>query len=260
MNYLKMKIVALFSVLIIIFSSISSLSYSAKSICLYDPVTNTIVYGYNENQKMLPASITKIVTAITAIELGDINQIVIIDEKSAGIEGSSIYLKVGEQISLIDLIYGMMLHSGNDAANAIANHFGYDQFIIKMNETIQKAGATSSNFENPSGLDGEQHFVTALDMAKITAYALKNPTFSQVVSTKKITLTSNEGYSRYLKNHNKLLWLYENSNGVKTGFTKKAGRTLVTSAKENNKELICVTLNAPDDWNDHINLYEQYLK
>jgi D-alanyl-D-alanine carboxypeptidase len=260
MKYFKMNLVALFSIIVIISSSISSLSYSAKSVCLYDPIENKIVYGYNENQKMLPASITKIVTAITAMELGDVNQIITIDEKSAGTEGSSIYLKVGEQIPLIDLMYGMMLHSGNDAANAIAHHFGYDQFIIKMNETILKAGATSSNFENPSGLDGENHFVTAFDMAKITAYALKNPTFAQVVSTKKITLTSNDGYARYLKNHNKLLWLYQNSNGVKTGFTKKAGRTLVTSVKENNRELICVTLNAPDDWNDHISLYKEYLK
>lgn len=260
MRYFKMKLVVLLSVIILILNAISSLSFSAKSVCLYDLTNDKLLYGYNENEKMLPASITKIVTAITAIELGDVNQIVTIDEKSAGVEGSSIYLKVGEQIPLIDLIYGMMLHSGNDAASAIAHHFGYNEFIIKMNETIKKAGAVSSNFENPSGLDGENHLVTALDMAKITAYALKNPTFSQVVSTKKITITSNEGYSRYLRNHNKLLWLYENSNGVKTGFTKKAGRTLVTSAKENNRELICVTLNAPDDWNDHINLYNTYLK
>ena len=260
MKYFKIKAVALFSILVIIFNGIHSLSYSAKSICLYDPVEDKIVYGYNETERMLPASITKIVTAITAIELGDVNQIVTIDEKSAGIEGSSIYLKAGEQIPLIDLIYGMMLHSGNDAANAVAHFFGYDEFIVKMNETVKKAGAVNSNFENPSGLDGENHLVTALDMAKITAYALKNPTFAQVVSTKKITITSTEGYSRYLKNHNKLLWMYENSNGVKTGFTKKAGRTLVTSAKGNERELICVTLNAPDDWNDHINLYNAYLK
>lgn len=219
-----------------------------------------MVYGYNENIRMLPASITKIVTAITALELGNPEDVVTVDQKSAGTEGSSLYLRAGEKITLINLIYGMMLHSGNDAANAIATHFGYEEFVEQMNETVKRADATDSHFENPSGLDGENHRVTALDMAKITAYAMKNPLFCQIVATKQTSIVSEDGYTRWLKNHNKLLWMYENTKGVKTGYTKKAGRTLVSSASDGETNLICVTLNDADDWNDHISLYQSYLK
>ena len=262
MLYMKIKLVAFLSMFIIIFCGLRglALSHSAKSVCLFDIVSGTVVYRFNADNKMLPASITKIVTAATALEMGMPDDIVTITEKSAGIEGSSIYLKVGEKIKLIDLIYGMMLHSGNDAATAIAEHFGYENFIMRMNNIAKKAGAKSSNFENPSGLDGKEHYVTAYDMALITAYALKNPSFLEVVSEKTKKITTEDGFTRQLKNHNKLLWLYEHSLGVKTGFTKKAGRTLVSYAKRNDRELICVTLNDPDDWNDHIKLYNNYLK
>ena len=259
---MKMKFIAVLSGFIIIFCGMRALvfAHSAKSVCLYDPITGTVTYRHNADSRMLPASITKIVTAAVALEIGMPDDIVTITEKSAGVEGSSIYLKVDEKIKLIDLIYGMMLHSGNDAATAIAEHFGYDNFIIRMNELAKNAGAKNSNFENPSGLDGAEQYITAYDMALITAYALKNPFFLEVVSEKNKNITSDDGQTRYLKNHNKLLWLYEHSLGVKTGYTKKAGRTLVSYAKKDGKELICVTLNDPDDWNDHIKLYNTYLK
>lgn len=257
---MKFRLIAVLSVFMMLISGVHSYSYSAKAICLYDTKTKQMVYGYNEAIRMLPASITKIVTAITALELGNPDDIVTVDQKSANTEGSSLYLRAGEQLSLINLIYGMMLHSGNDAANAIATHFGYEEFVEQMNETVKRAGATDSHFENPSGLDGENHLVTALDMARITAYAMENPVFSEIVGTKNKNIVSEDGYTRYLKNHNKLLWMYENTKGVKTGFTKKAGRTLVSSATDGERNLICVTLNDADDWNDHISLYKSYLK
>lgn len=257
---MKFRLMAILSLFVICFGQIHSYSYSAKAICLYDVDARQMVYGYNENIRMLPASITKIVTAITALELGNPEDVVTVDQKSAGTEGSSLYLRAGEKITLINLIYGMMLHSGNDAANAIATHFGYEEFVEQMNETVKRADATDSHFENPSGLDGENHRVTALDMAKITAYAMKNPLFCQIVATKQTSIVSEDGYTRWLKNHNKLLWMYENTKGVKTGYTKKAGRTLVSSASDGETNLICVTLNDADDWNDHISLYQSYLK
>ena len=234
-------------------------SYSAKSLCLYDFETKEMLYGYNEKTPMEPASITKIVTAITALQLGDTDEIVTVDAKSAGTEGSSLYLKAGEKITLYELLYGLMLHSGNDAANAISHHFGYENFIEEMNETARLAGAFESYFENPSGLPEKNHYVTALDMAKITAYALENPVFREIVSSKNAEISNNGNGVRYLKNHNKLLWMYENAIGVKTGFTKSAGRTLVSAAEKDGRILICVTLNASDDWNDHIGLYNKFL-
>lgn len=235
-------------------------SYSAKAVCLMDMESKEMVYGYNEHIRMRPASITKVVTAITALELGNPEDVVTVDKRAAGTEGSSIYLKAGEQITLKNLLYGLLLHSGNDAANAIAYHFGYDEFVDKMNETANRIGAVDSHFENPSGLDGEDHLITAYDMALMMAYAMENPVFCEISGTKETKIVSEDGFVRYLKNHNKLLWQYQNTVGGKTGFTKKAGRTLVSCATDGEDTFICVTLNAPDDWNDHINLYKSYLK
>ncbi len=238
----------------------SEIFYSARALCLYNATDNEIIYGYNENTKMAPASITKIITAITAIEMGNLSSTVTVDKKSSMTEGSSIYLKAGENLTLEQLLYGLMLNSGNDAANAAATYFGYDNFVNEMNEVAKWAGASDSSFENPSGLDGENHYVTALDMARIASYALKNEAFSKIVSTKTAVIKSESGNERYLKNHNKLLWESDDYIGVKTGFTKKAGRTLVSAVEKNNKTYICVTLKAPDDWNDHRKIYENYIK
>lgn len=262
MKIFKKSVFIAVAVLIYVGSSVlaSDRFFSANAICLYNATDNKMIYGHNENLKMSPASITKIVTAITALEMGNPKSTVIVDEKSAGTEGSSIYLKSGEKMTLKQLIFGLMLNSGNDAANAIANYFGYDDFINEMNNTAKWAEAYSSNFENPSGLDGENHYVTALDMAKITDYALGNEVFSEIVSTKTAVIKNEEGKERYLKNHNKLLWYSDSYIGVKTGFTKKAGRTLVSAIRKNGKIYICVTLKAPDDWNDHEKIYRNYIK
>ncbi len=238
----------------------SDVFYSARAVCLYNATDGELIYGQNEEAKMAPASITKIITAITAVEMGNPSHTVTVDAKSAATEGSSIYLKSGEKLTLEQLLYGLMLNSGNDAANAVATYFGYDEFVYEMNETARWAGAYNSSFENPSGLDGENHYVTALDMAKITAYALQNETFSKIVSTKTAVIESENGEQRFLKNHNRLLWESDDYIGVKTGFTKKAGRTLVSAVSKNGKTYICVTLKAPDDWNDHRKIYANYIK
>lgn len=258
---LKIKLCIVASVLILICASVMAADnfYSARAVCLYNATDDTVVYSYNQNVKMAPASITKILTAITALENEKPYRTITVDEKSAGTEGSSIYLKSGEKLRLIQLIYGLMLNSGNDSANAIANYFGTEKFVQMMNDTAKKAGATSSHFENPSGLDGKNHFVTALDMAKITDYALQNDYFKKVVATKEAVIISNEGKERNLKNHNKLLWYSDKYIGVKTGFTKKAGRTLVSAVEHNGKTYILVTLKAPDDWNDHKKIYDTYV-
>ena len=257
---MKLRGISIISLIVLLFSYVDGFSYSAKAICLMDTKSYEMVYGYNEHIRMRPASITKIVTAITALELGSPEDVVTVDKRAAGTEGSSIYLKAGEHITLEHLLYGLMLHSGNDAANAIAYHFGYDEFVEHMNEFACRVGASDAHFENPSGLDGEDHLVTAYDMAKIMAHAMKNPVFRKIAGTKEMKIMSADGTVRYLKNHNKLLWQYENTVGGKTGYTKKAGRTLVSCATDGENSFVCVTLNDPDDWNDHISLYKSSLK
>lgn len=261
MKKLKIKIsliVSVFALICLTAVAINS-SYSAVSLCLFNATDNKVVYAYNENARMTPASVTKILTCITALENEKLYRTVTVDEKSPLTEGTSIYLKSGEKLRLIQLLYGLMLNSGNDSANVIANHFGREKFIEMMNETAKKAGAKNSNFENPSGLDSENHYVTAYDMAKIASYALKNEDFKKIVSTKEAKITNSDGLQRNLKNHNKLLWYNDNVIGVKTGFTKKSGRTLVSAVKYNGKIYVCVTLKDPDDWNDHKKIYETYV-
>lgn len=261
MKKLKLKIALVFSILALVCVTAIAVNtpYSAHSLCLYNATDEKTVYAYNENKRMAPASVTKILTCITALENEKIYRSITVDDKSPLTEGTSIYLKSGEKLRLIQLLYGLMLNSGNDAANTIANYFGKEKFVAMMNETAKKAGATSSNFENPSGLDGENHLVTAYDMAKITAYALKNEYFGEIVSTKEAKITNSDGFERNLKNHNKLLWYNDNVIGVKTGFTKKAGRTLVSAVNYNGKIYICVTLKDPNDWEDHKKIYNTYV-
>jgi len=231
-----------------------ALSLSAKSAVLMDLATNEVLYEKNAHQKLSMASTTKIMTAICAIENADINKKVDVKKSAIGIEGSSMYLKYNEKISMEDLIYGLMLSSGNDAAVAIALDISgsVEEFAIIMNKTAQKIGAKNTHFKNPNGLDEKDHYTTAYDLALITSYAMKNETFYKIVSTlqKKLPKT-NVSPERYLRNHNKMLAMYDGCIGVKTGFTKKSGRCLVTGAKRNNLGVIAVTLNAPDDWNDH---------
>ncbi len=219
---------------------------SAGSAIVLDANTGRIYYEKNADQKRAMASTTKIVTAITVIRnCSDLDAQVKIDNKAIGIEGTSIYLRKGEVLSVRDLLYGLMLRSGNDAAVALAIYCAgsIEEFCSLMNETAQLAGAENSNFTNPHGLDDPNHYTTARDLAKITAFALENRDFAQIVSTKNIKIPSSEEGYRFLSNKNRLLNSLEGCIGVKTGFTSKAGRCLVSTTERNGLRAVCVVLN-----------------
>jgi D-alanyl-D-alanine carboxypeptidase len=245
------------------FASVKSFAISARSAVVIDASSGRLLYVHNKDEIRGMASTTKIMTAICAIEYGEPEKIVTISKTASGVEGSSMYLAVGEKIKLIDLIYGLMLVSGNDAATAIAETVAGDteKFAELMNKKAYEIGAYNTHFTNPHGLSDKNHYTTAHDLAKITAYAMKNTIFCEIAATKKKTLPANEGgYARTLVNHNKFLSMYDGCIGVKTGFTKATGRCLVTAAEKNNLRLICVTLNASDDWNDHKELLNYSFK
>lgn len=226
---------------------------SAASAAVMECESGKILYEKNADTKRGMASTTKIMTAIVAFEKGKKDDVVKISAKSANIEGSSMYLKEGEKLTLENLVLGLMLVSGNDAATAIAEHIAgsEEKFAELMNEKAKEIGAENTHFTNPHGLSDENHYTTAYDLAKITAYALENPDFARIVSTKSITI-EREGLGKtLLVNHNKLLKLYEDCKGVKTGFTKATGRCLVSAWEKDGAKIVCVTLNAGDDWNDH---------
>jgi D-alanyl-D-alanine carboxypeptidase len=176
-----------------------------------------------------------------------------IPKEAVGIEGSSMYLQEGEVMTVQELLYGLMLRSGNDAAVALAIYCGgtVEGFAEMMNDKARILGMTNSHFENPNGLDSPGHYSTARDLAILTQYAMKNPIFAKTVSTRSVTVGN-----RVLKNHNKLLWQVDGADGVKTGYTKAAGRILVSSAQREGRRLICVTMNDPNDWQDHSALLE----
>ena len=224
------------------------LDVSAHSAILMDADTGTVLFEKNPDEKSLIASTTKIMTALVTLEQGQLQDVVEIPHAAVGIEGSSMYLKAGEQLTVEDLLHGMMLSSGNDAAVALALHISgsVEAFAAKMNEKAAELGLNCAHFANPNGLDSEENYATARDLAVLAAAALKNPDFRRIVSTKSYRCS---GHS--MTNHNKLLWQYEGAMGVKTGFTKKAGRILVGSAEQKGRTLISVTINAPNDWQDH---------
>lgn len=228
------------------------LSVSAKSAILIEVESGSVLYQRDAFTKRPMASTTKIMTALVAIEAGDLDKLVKIDDRAIGVEGSSVYLAKGEVLSMRDLLYSLMLASANDAAAAIAYELAgsIDGFASLMNEKASKLGLLSTHFTNPHGLHDESHYTTAYDLARLTGYALKNPEFLDICSTKSIALPMDSG-TRYLTNHNKLLRLYKGCVGVKTGFTKSSGRCLVSAAERDGMTLIAVTLNASDDWNDH---------
>lgn len=237
----------------------SYLNVSAEGAVLIDVNSGRVIYEKNPDKQMRIASLTKIMTAIVAIEYGDLSSYVKTSDNAFGVEGSSIYLQNGEKILLGDILYGLMLRSGNDAAVAIAEHVGgsVEGFAYLMNEKAAYLGMTGTYFENPHGLDADNHYSTPRDMAILTSYALKNPTFKEIVSTKVKTVPiENENWSRKWYNKNKLLYRYEWADGVKTGYTKTAKRCLASSATKNGYQLVAITLNAPDDWNDHIRMFE----
>ncbi len=229
-----------------------AMDLSAECACLMIADTGEILFEKNGNQKHSVASTTKIMTGIIALEKNISDDTVNISENAANQEGSSIYINSGDKISGNDLIYGMLLNSGNDAACAIAEHISgsVEVFSEVMTEKAKDLGADNTSFKNPSGLDAENHYSTAVDMAKIASYALQNENFKNIVSTKNSQINVGSSIC-YLKNHNKLLWNYDGCIGVKTGYTKKTGRCLVSAAERDGIRLIAVTLGAPDDWNDH---------
>ncbi|MGP7816112.1 D-alanyl-D-alanine carboxypeptidase family protein [Niallia sp. 01092] len=238
---------------------------SANSAVLMEQKSGRVLYEKDANTKRRIASITKIMTAILAIESGNLDEKVTISENAVKAEGSSVYLKVGEKIPLKDLVYGLMLRSGNDAAVAIAESVGgsLDGFVYLMNQKAEEIGMSNTHFANPHGLDDhENHYSTAYDMALLTRYAMNNDTYKKIAGTKKYRSEDPSGeWDRVWNNKNRLLTeLYDYSTGGKTGYTKRAKRTLVSTAEKDGLELIAVTLNDPDDWDDHINMFETSFK
>ncbi|GIP25543.1 hypothetical protein J23TS9_06730 [Paenibacillus sp. J23TS9] len=234
--------------------SLPELYTHAQAAALIDVTSGRLLYSSHGDDELRIASLTKIMTAIVAIEHGDFKKPVKVSKNAFGKEGSSIYLKLGEEMTLENMLYGLMLRSGNDAATAIAEHVGGSEegFVYLMNEEAKQLGLVHSHFANPHGLDAEGHYSSANDLAKLTAYALHNPVFRNIVKTPtKKAPNPNESWDYKWDNKNKMLRLYDGADGVKTGYTKKAFRCLVSSATRNGQQLVAVTLNDGDDWNDH---------
>ena len=223
----------------------SSLNLNSRSCIVLDRQSKSILYGKNEKNKVKMASTTKIMTAIVVIENADLNKTVEISKKSASTGGSRLGLKTGDKITINHLLYGLMLRSGNDAAVALAESISgsVSDFAILMNNKAKELGLKNTNFETPHGLDSDNHYTTAYELALLTDYALKNPTFSKIVGTKNYTININ-GYPKNLSNTNELLGNLNGVYGVKTGFTNGANRCLVTACKRGNMDIICVVLGA----------------
>ncbi|MFY9114360.1 MAG: D-alanyl-D-alanine carboxypeptidase family protein [Dethiobacteria bacterium] len=226
---------------------------SAESAVVIDHRTGRILYSKGMHQKGFIASTTKIMTAIIAIEEGRLNEVVTVSERAASTGGSSIWLEAGERKTLEELLYGLMLRSGNDAAIAIAEHIGgtVEEFVALMNEKACEIGATNTVFKNPHGLHHEQHYSTAYDLSLIASYAMENETFRHIVGAPRAIISWPEHeWDRILHNQNRLLRLYEGADGIKTGWTTPAGRCFAGSASREGQRLITVVLNAPDMWED----------
>ena len=242
------------------FSAFSAdFNVSASSAVLMVADTGEVVFEKNAHIKRGVASTTKIMTALITAEQCTPMREVIATSEMVNVEGTSMGLKAGDRVTFHDLIYGMLLASGNDAANtaAVSIAGSMEKFAELMNKKAKEIGMTNTNFVTPSGLDDENHYSTAYDMALLGCYALENNVFKEACGTVSAKLCyGNEPYTRYLSNHNRLLKEYDGALGIKTGFTKKSGRCLVSAAEKNGVMLVCVTLNAPDDWNDHKKLLD----
>lgn len=256
---MKKTIICFLSVCLLIFNfnivHSQEMILSGESYILIDEESGRILNSHNKDKIMPMASTTKIMTALVALENGNLNDEVLIEKESTDIEGSSIYLKEKETILLKDLLYGLMLRSGNDAAVAISNHISKseNEFVKMMNIKAKSIGANNTNFVNPHGLNHEDHYSTAYDLALITKEAFKNKVFKEIVSTKTYKANRKENY--YFVNKNKTLWDYNDGDGVKTGYTMRSGRCLVSSAEKYNMRLIAVSLNARDWFNDNYKLF-----
>ena len=227
---------------------------SAQSACVMDAVSGRILYEKQADRQSLIASTTKIMTALIVCEQCNVLDRMRVPKEAVGIEGSSMYLQEGEVLTIQELLYGLMLSSGNDAAVALAIYCGgtVEGFAELMNDKARLLGLKGTHFENPNGLDSPNHYSTARDLAVLASYAMDNPIFRQTVSTKTVSIGN-----RCLRNHNKLLWQVPGADGVKTGYTKAAGRILVSSAIRDGRRIVAVTIHDPHDWQDHAAMLEQ---
>ena len=250
-----------FFVFLILFVPIPVIA-NASSYIVMDQNSNQILYGSNYNDKSLIASITKIMTAIIVIENSEVDRTITVNDEVLKAYGSAVYLEVGEKIKIKDLLYGLMLRSGNDAAIVLANEVGgsIDDFSVLMNNLAKKLKLKNTTFVNPHGLDEEsKNYSTAYDMAVIMSYAMKNDIFREITKAKNYTTKSS--YKTYnWKNKNKLLFDYKYTTGGKTGYTELANRTLVTTASKDNMDIVVVTINYPDDFSNHKGYYEKVFK
>lgn len=260
------RILSFFISAIFVFSLCSSSVFadekpvvSAESAIVIEAQTGRVVYSKNETEERPMASTTKIMTTLLSLESGDLDEQFVVDSEAIKVEGSSMGLCDGDIVTKRILCYGMLLPSGNDAANATAVKLAgnLSSFSDMMNERAKEIGMKNTNFVTPSGLHDDNHYSTAYDMAILTREALKNPDFSAICSESEITTEyGNPPYRRTLYNTNKLLSMYDGCNGVKTGFTDEAGRCLVSVCERNGVTLIAVTLCASDDWNDHKKMFD----
>lgn len=252
-------VVALFAAAGLSFPVYAQVDVSAESAILMCAENGEILYSKNSESQMSMASTTKIMTSLIAIEAAIPDKEITVTKEMVSVEGTSMGLMAGDSVSMKELIYGMLLQSGNDAAHTVACVLAgsEEEFAKLMNKRAAEIGMKNTSFATASGLDRENHYSTAYDMALLAVECIKNPEFSAICSQKSARLTyGNPPYARTLTNHNRLLWSYNGCIGMKTGFTKKSGRCLVSAAKRNGITLIAVTLNAPNDWNDHISMFD----
>ena len=231
----------------VLFLPVGAGAVSARRAYAVDAVSGRVLYEKNPTERSLIASTTKIMTALIVCEQCNVLDRMRIPKEAVGIEGSSMYLKEGEVLTLQELLYGLMLSSGNDAAVALAIYCGgtVEGFAELMNDKAHNLGLTGTHFENPNGLDSPGHYSTAKDLGTLAAYAMENPIFYKTVSAKNV------------KAGDRYLWRLEGADGVKTGFTKAAGRILVSSATRDGRRVIVVTIDDPSDWSDHAALMEE---
>lgn len=238
----------------------AEITVSAASAILYEPTTGLVLYEKNADERRAMASTTKLMTALIAAEQLDADTLITVTDEAVRVEGSSLGLRAGDRLTVRDLITGLLLVSGNDAANVVALTVcdSLPAFAARMNARAKELGMHDTGFVTPSGLDADGHLTTARDMAKLAAAVLENRLLAEICAKKSATVhIGDPPTARTLANHNRLLSTYEGAIGLKTGFTKKAGRCLVSAVERNGVTLIAVTLRAPNDWNDHATLYDE---
>lgn len=237
----------------------SAVSVSARGAVMMCAETGEILFSENPDKRLSMASTTKIMTSLLALEAATPELEIEVTQEMTDVEGTSMGLRAGDSVSLLEIVYGMLIQSGNDAANTAAIVLGgsIEKFAEMMNKRAEEIGMKNSHFVTPSGLDDDEHYSTAYDMALLACECIRNPEFRKICSQKTAMLSyGNPPYDRTLVNHNRLLWNMEDCIGIKTGFTQKSGRCLVSAAERNGITLVIVTLNDPDDWDDHISLFD----